>query len=679
GNELLPGLGVCGNLQEIPLPTGQVACTHGPDPAPDGVDIRVPFEPGKARTGLLFPDPPTGRTTAEAAGPGGIRCYTDGTGGRRVHAIYARPSDRPDRYAQVVGSIRTFAAETDEVFRATAARYGAVRHIRFVTDSQCQLVVDNVVLSPAGDDNIDTTMAELSARGYNNPNRKYVVWMDSTVLCGIAAYYPNDRPDALNPNNGPAGVPGLVARIDSGCWGLSKRGGSVEAHELMHSLGSVLPSAPHSTAAGHCDDESDRMCYPDGSVLVVRDVCSEAQETQFDCGGDDYFHPSPPNGSYLATRWNTARSAFLATSAGDPTISVGDTQVVEGDAGTSSAVFTVALAAPSGSGVSVRFRTSAGSAALGGDFSGVNGIVSFSPGETAKTVAVPVVGDTAEEPDETFSLTLSEPVGGPMSDAEAVGRILDDDPKRFGYRLVASDGGIFAFGDAPFYGSTGNVKLNKPINGMAPTPSGAGYWMVASDGGIFSFGDAGFFGSTGAMNLRDPIVGLTPTPSGQGYRMVTGGGEVFSFGDAPRLPVESLAARPAEPIMGISSTPSGAGYWLVGRDGNVTNFGDAPALGSTGPLSEPIANIAATPSGGGFWVVTSGGGIFSFGDARFLGSLSGTPLNRPVVGLAPTATGNGYWMVASDGGIFAFGDAFFLGSTGGINLNQPVVGMTSVR
>ncbi len=59
-----------------------------------------------------------------------------------------------------------------------------------------------------------------------------------------------------------------------------------------------------------------------------------------------------------------------------------------------------------------------------------------------------------------------------------------------GYWLVASDGGIFAFGDAAFYGSTGGMTLNKPIVGMAATPDGQGYWLVASDGGIFAFGDA---------------------------------------------------------------------------------------------------------------------------------------------------------------------------------------------
>ena len=75
--------------------------------------------------------------------------------------------------------------------------------------------------------------------------------------------------------------------------------------------------------------------------------------------------------------------------------------------------------------------------------------------------------------------------------------------------MVASDGGIFSFGDAAFHGSTGAMTLNQPIVGMASTPSGDGYWLVASDGGIFSFGDAAFHGSTGAMTLNQPIVGMT--------------------------------------------------------------------------------------------------------------------------------------------------------------------------
>jgi hypothetical protein len=73
---------------------------------------------------------------------------------------------------------------------------------------------------------------------------------------------------------------------------------------------------------------------------------------------------------------------------------------------------------------------------------------------------------------------------------------------------VASDGGIFAFGGAPFYGSTGNLALNQPVVGMSAASGGLGYRFVAADGGIFDFGRAPFYGSTGSIRLNAPVVGM---------------------------------------------------------------------------------------------------------------------------------------------------------------------------
>ena len=77
---------------------------------------------------------------------------------------------------------------------------------------------------------------------------------------------------------------------------------------------------------------------------------------------------------------------------------------------------------------------------------------------------------------------------------------------------MASDGGIFSFGNAGFYGSMGGQPLSKPIVGIASTPNGGGYWEVASDGGIFSFGNAPFRGSMGGQPLTRPVVAIAVGP-----------------------------------------------------------------------------------------------------------------------------------------------------------------------
>jgi hypothetical protein len=176
---------------------------------------------------------------------------------------------------------------------------------------------------------------------------------------------------------------------------------------------------------------------------------------------------------------------------------------------------------------------------------------------------------------------------------------MDATPSGAGYWLVASDGGIFTFGDAPYLGSTGAVRLNRPIVGMAATPSGRGYWLVASDGGIFTFGDAPFLGSTGAAPLNQPVVGMAATPSGRGYWLAAADGGIFTFGDA----VFRGAGRGL--TRAVAATPSGGGYWLVGADGRVDALGDAAPFGDVdvSTADGSVAGIAPTTSGRGAWLV----------------------------------------------------------------------------
>jgi hypothetical protein len=232
-----------------------------------------------------------------------------------------------------------------------------------------------------------------------------------------------------------------------------------------------------------------------------------------------------------------------------------------------------------------------------------------------------------------------------------------------GYWVSAADGGIFSYGSAKFYGSTGAMHLNAPIVGMAPTPDGQGYWLVGSDGGIFTFGDAKFFGSTGAMHLNAPIVSISATPDGDGYWLVASDGGIFSFGDA-HFYGSTGAMHLNKPIVGMSPSPGGAGYWLVASDGGIFSFGNAHFYGSTGAmhLNAPIVGMAANPAGGGYWLAASDGGIFTFGGSSFYGSAGALPLAAPIVSMAATPDGRGYMLAATDGGIFTYGDAKFYGS-----------------
>jgi hypothetical protein len=83
-------------------------------------------------------------------------------------------------------------------------------------------------------------------------------------------------------------------------------------------------------------------------------------------------------------------------------------------------------------------------------------------------------------------------------------RQLVSTPTGKGVWILATDGAVFAFGDAVNYGSlTG--RLRAPVMQIVPTPTGRGYWLLTRDGGVHTFGDARFLGSVRALNLRRPI------------------------------------------------------------------------------------------------------------------------------------------------------------------------------
>ena len=244
----------------------------------------------------------------------------------------------------------------------------------------------------------------------------------------------------------------------------------------------------------------------------------------------------------------------------------------------------------------------------------------------AAAVLVGVV--IAEPPVRADALQLNQPIVAIASSSS-------------GSWLAASDGGVFTVGNVAFHGSAGALRLNRPIVGIAATPTGNGYWLAASDGGIFSFGDATFYGSTGALRLNRPIVGIAATPTGNGYWLAASDGGIFSFGDATFYG-STGALRLNQPVVGIAATSTGNGYWLAASDGGIFSFGDAAFYGAGGTQS--IVGIAG--AGAGYWLASATGDVHAFGFARVDGAMHGRA-SASLVGIAPSGTG--FVVVTPDG------------------------------
>ena len=258
-----------------------------------------------------------------------------------------------------------------------------------------------------------------------------------------------------------------------------------------------------------------------------------------------------------------------------------------------------------------------------------------------------------------------------------------------GYWLVGADGGVFVFGGAQFYGSTGNIHLQRGVVGITATSDRHGYWLVGSDGGVFAFGDARFYGSIpglgiappqtpgAAHELNAPVVGIVPSLDGRGYFLVAQDGGVFAFGDAKFEGSCPGLANCSGAAVAVMPDFSGNGYWLVNSTGNVYAFGNAPTYGSLGFDGVPVTSAVRTTDGGGYYILYAYGSVALYGDARNFGSPSGSigPAN-PATAIFTTGDGGGYWVALALGGVLAYGDATNHGSMAGSHLNEPIIAAT---
>jgi subtilisin-like proprotein convertase family protein len=191
-------------------------------------------------------------------------------------------------------------------------------------------------------------------------------------------------------------------------------------------------SVDYATAGGSATAVTDYVAgsgtvtIPAGSTaqtilaLVNGDLIDEGDETFFlDLSGPNHATLADPQGV-----------ATILDDDDPPSIAINDVTVHEGNLGTVAAAFTVTLSAPSGKSVTVSYATADGTATAGSDYVSAAGVISFEPGASSKPIHVPVIGEWAHEPNETFFLNLAEPVNAVVVDSQGLGTILDEDRLR---------------------------------------------------------------------------------------------------------------------------------------------------------------------------------------------------------------------------------------------------------
>jgi hypothetical protein len=171
------------------------------------------------------------------------------------------------------------------------------------------------------------------------------------------------------------------------------------------------------------------VTFRDGATVLAAGVAVNGS------GQASFTTSALASGSHTISATYDGTAHFATSSASlvqlvdvQPTIAINDVSVTEGNAGTTTAVFTVTLSAATHTvTASVAFATANGSATAGSDYQATNGTLSFSPGTTTRTFSVLVNGDFVIEPNEAFVVNLSAPSNATIADSQGVGTIVNDD------------------------------------------------------------------------------------------------------------------------------------------------------------------------------------------------------------------------------------------------------------
>lgn len=579
GVEFMPAVGrACAmpnGLLQLEIDRGTQRYTHGADvlPAESGLE-----------TSNATPSDPT--------------CVTDN--GYRILVTYAHPAGQGD-YGARAPQIRDLVRSANGRLDQEVGEFGGSGSYRVACEAGGQITVENQALSTGSVSDFSSVVSALTSLGgaYDNPKVKHWVWYEGrtswTGVSGTGHIYDDDDLQLENKNNGNASSVSTYAIQWGMCCNSSSGAFSVGTwmHELGHNLGAVqgggtgIVASPHSTSGGHCNDGLDIMCYADGSSnsSYSGSVCTD--RAHFDCNHDDYFNPAPTAGSYLASHWNVASCfnrymAFSYCGGGgsvtpatlrfaDASISVDEaagaaTLVVRRDGSTSAAA-------------SATVSVASGSASAGTDLANTRTIVSVPAGQSSASVQIPIVDDTLDEPNETFTATLSQPAGATLATpTTATVTIVDND-------------------ETPAPPPPGGSSVTFLMQGMAVTENVGTLSVPVTRSGSTTGGLSVMVSRTGTS---DPAEGVVPSgvifPSGQ------------SSATIPVTITDDAAAEGDETIV-LSLTPTDA-TTSVGAIGSMTITVAASDI-------QPDATISASDGS-----VRGAGVLNATGDGQTVGANS---------------------------------------------------------
>ncbi|UYK80870.1 putative Ig domain-containing protein [Xanthomonas sacchari] len=417
------------------------------------------------------------------------------------------------------------------------------------------------------------------------------------------------------------------------------------------------------------------------TVQVIGDTLNEPDETFF-------VNVSNVSGATVA---DGQGQGTIVNDDAQPSLSIGDVSVIEGNSGNTTATFTVTLSAASGQTVMVNYGTADGTATAGSDYVATSGPLAFAPGTTVQSIAVTIIGDTTVEPDETFTVTLSAASNATIARATATGTILNDDAvvTISPASLPAATAGtsysqtLSAVGGTAPYGfaiTTGTLPVGMLLSSagvLSGTPSGSGsfnFTVSATDSGASPIsGSRAYTLTVASPTLTLPATTLSNGTAGQAYSASI---SQASGGIAPYTYAVTAGALPAGVTVNsasgaLSGTPTATGnfsFTLTATDSTSGTPGQA-ARSYTLAIVAPTLTVAPStlPSGTAgtaySQTLSTSGGTAPYTYALSSGALpAGLSLSSAgVLSGTPTVAGSFTFVVGvTDAGSFGGSHAYTL-------------------